>query len=142
SGAYTVSAVDGVATFPNLSVDKVGNYALTAQDVSGQPVPPGVPTTNGLGNIGNPVTSPIFHVRAGSPFKLVLTRTFGSGTTFTAGQPIGDTTLPAAGSYLPGVGADPSTTRCFEVQLQDQAGNLVTGYSSTLTIGMGSDPFG
>jgi Bacterial Ig-like domain (group 2) len=55
-GTKTVAAVDGVATFSNLTLDKVGEYTLRATSSGGLP----------------PVTTNAFDVRAGAAAKLVF----------------------------------------------------------------------
>jgi hypothetical protein len=48
-GTLTRNAVDGVATFDNLTIDKIGEYTLTASSASIAGVSPVVPITIGVG---------------------------------------------------------------------------------------------
>ena len=93
-GTKTVNAVAGVATFNNLTLDKVGtNYVLNATDGS----------LMGAASTG-------FNITAGAPSKIAFTT-----------QPSNTT-------------AGASITPAIVVNVQDAAGNVVSGDGITLTI--------
>ena len=94
SGTLTVNAVNGIATFPGLSIDKVGSGYTMAASASGL----------------TGATSPAFDILAGGANRLVFILP-------PTNRVVGQTFSPA-----------------IQVQIQDAAGNPVTGANNAITL--------
>src|SRR5439155_1612200 len=101
-GTTTVPAVSGVASFGNLSLEKVG----TAYTSSAPPAWPPAATTAA------------FHATPGTAGKLAFTV-----------QP----SNTAAGAAI---------TPAVQVTAQDAQGNTASGFTGTVTVGLGANPVG
>ena len=101
SGATTLNAVNGVATFSGLSINKAGSgYTLVASST---------PLTS--------TTSAAFTITPAAAAKLAFTGQPSSGTAGVALAPVA-------------------------VAIQDAFGNTVTGFTGSVTMAIGNNPFG
>ncbi len=119
SGTTTVAAVAGVATFSNLSIDKIGvGYTLTANS--------GVLTA---------ATSAAFTISAGAPSQLVFTvppatttvgATISPAVKVTAQDAVGNTVTTFAGNVTVAIGTNPGTATLAGTRTMAAVGGVAT----------------
>src|SRR5439155_1596842 len=142
-GTTTVAAVNGVASFATLSIDKSGSYWLTAT----------APATGLSGGTSND-----FSIAAGAATQLAFTvqpsnavagRTISPAVQVSARDAQGNLVTGFVGSVTMALGTNPggstlggTITPALQVTVLDGQGNTATGFAGNVTVALGSNPSG